>query len=206
MRVAIVAFTTLAAIAGATGVARAGERHLFYIHGCCIDKVGGGAYEEIVESLRRSGFKVAFDLRKDDGDEEVRAYAAKVGERVKALLAGGTAPGDITVSGYSLGAVTALHVAIGVANPWVNYVLLAGCPGPRARRFEIDYARVQGRVLSVIDVKDDRFGSCKASLPEGALQREIAVDSGIGHAMFRQGDANTMRLWMEPLEAWSRGQ
>lgn len=193
-------------MACASGVVHAAEKHLFYIHGCCIDKVGGGAYEDIVKDLKGSGFNVVFDLRTDDSVGEVKAYAGKVADQVKNLLAKGTAPEDITVSGYSLGSVTSLYAAVAIANPKVNYVLLAGCPGQRARSFDLDYAKVQGRVLAVFDVKDDRFGSCKDKLPASVLQKEVAVDSGHGHQVFRYANEGSIKLWKEPLLEWSKGR
>ena len=202
----------IAVIAGATsifgflGVSHAAEKHLFYIHGCCIDKVGGGAYETIVKDLQSAGFNVVFDLRTDDSTAAVQAYASKVAGQVKNLLAKGAAPEDITVSGYSLGSVTAMFASIEIANQRVNYVLIAGCPGKGARSFDIDYAKVQGRILSLVDVKDDRFESCKSRLPESALRKEVEFDSGQGHQIFRYTTDKAYKLWKEPLEAWAKGQ
>jgi len=188
------------------GFAHAGEKQLFYIHGCCINKIGSDGCEGIVKDLKGSGFNVVFDLRTDDSDGEVKSYAAKVADQVKGLLAKGTAPEDITVSGYSLGSVTTMYAAAAIANPKVNYVLFAGCPGPAARRFDLDYSKVQGRVLSVIDVKDDRFGSCKENLPASVLQKEVALDSGQGHQVFRFADERSIKLWKDPLVEWSKGK
>lgn len=197
--------TTAALMAGTSSVAHAADKHLFYIHGCCINNVGGGAYETIVKELQNSGFNVVFDLRYDDSDAEVQAYATKVADQVKNLLAKGTAPEDITVSGYSLGSVTTMFAAISIANPKVNYVLLAGCPAG-ARKFDIDYTKVQGRILSIVDTKDDKFGSCKERLPESTLQKEVAFDSGQGHAVFRLADEKSLKLWKEPLVTWAKGK
>ena len=191
-------------LASTLTVAHAAEKTLFYIHGCCINKVGGGAYETIVKDLNSSGFNVTFDLRYDDSDAEVKAYAAKVAGQVKDLLTKGTAPEDITVSGYSLGSVTAMLASIEIANPKVNYVLLAGCPNNNKR--SIDYSKVQGCILSLVDVKDDRFGSCKSLLPESALKKEVEFDSGDGHKIFRYTTDKAYKLWKEPLEAWAKGQ
>ena len=186
------------------GSAHAADKHLFYMNGCCINKVGGGAYEAIVKELRNAGFIVVFDLRNDDSNATIQAEVAKVAGQVKILLDKGTAPEDITVSGYSLGSIETLLVSIAIANPKVNYVLLAGCPGSGVRSFDIDYAKVQGRVLSIIDTKDDKFGSCKERLPENVLQKEIAFDSGYGHAVFRYTGEKNMKLWREPLESWAK--
>lgn len=183
--------------------AHAAEKHLFYMNGCCINKVGTGGYDAIAKELRNAGFNLVFDVRNDDGSATVEAEIARVAGQVKDLLAKGTAPENITVSGYSLGSASTLFVSIAVANPKVNYVLLAGCPGPTARAFDIDYAKVQGRVLAIVDAKDDRFGSCKERLPESVLQKEVTIDSGKGHAVFRLGDEKHMKLWKEPLESWA---
>lgn len=206
MKAFIAVITSVFVMAGSSGIADAADKHLIYIHGCCINKLGGGAYETIVKDLRNSGFNVTFDLRYDDSDAAVQAYAAKVAAQVKDLLAKGAAPESITVSGYSLGAATTLFASIAIANPKVNYVLLAGCPGPGARKFDIDYAKAQGRILSIIDSKDDKFGSCKGRLPESVLQKEVAFDSGQGHAVFRDTAERSIRLWKEPLIAWSDGR
>ena len=191
------------------GVAHAADKQLFYIHGCCIKGPNDpkvGVYETIVNELKQSGFNVVFDLRYDDSTPQVEAYAARVADQVKELLAKGTAPEDITVSGYSLGSRTTLLASIAIANPKVNYVLLAGCPVAGARKIDIDYAKVQGRVLSLVDAKDDKFGSCKARLPESVLQQEVVFDSGHGHAVFRLTDEKSSKLWKEPLVAWANGK
>ncbi|MEK6663235.1 MAG: hypothetical protein AABY73_05140 [Pseudomonadota bacterium] len=196
----------IALMFGFLGISQAVEKHLFYIHGCCIDKVGGGAYETIVKDLQSAGFNVVFDLRYDDSTPAVQAYATKVADQVKSLLAKGTAPEDITVSGYSLGSRAAMFASIEIANPKVNYVLLAGCPRTVARSFYIDYAKVQGRILSLVDTTDNIFESCKAHLPESALKKEVEFDSGYGHAIFRFTTEKAYKLWKEPLEAWAKGQ
>jgi len=185
-------------------VALAAEKNLIYLHGCCIDKVGEHAYDPIIKTLKDDGFKVMFDLRKDDSTEAVHAYAKKVADHVKGLLAKGTAPEDITVAGFSLGSVTTMFASIEIANPKVNYVLLAGCPLTNKR--SIDYAKVQGNILSLVDAKDDRFGSCKSHLSESALKKEITFESGEGHKIFRLSTDKAYKLWKEPLVAWAKGQ
>lgn len=179
---------------------------MFYIHGCCIGKVGGAGYEAIVNDLKGSGFDVRFDLRTDDSDKEIQAYVAKVATQVKDLIAKGTPPEKITVAGYSLGSITTLLASVAIANPKVNYVLLAGCPGPGARPVSIDYGKVQGRVLAVRDDQDDRFGSCQGKLPAGITQKEVKFDSGKGHSVFRLPDSDHIKLWKEPLIMWSDGK
>lgn len=185
--------------------AHASEKHLFYSNGCCVNQSNVGGNDEIIaKELRKSGFNLVFQSRTDDSDASIQTEAVKIADQVKSLLANGTAPEDITVSGYSLGSAITLFASIAIANPKVNYVLLAGCPGSGARPFEIDYAKVQGRILSIIDTRDDRFGTCKKLLPENVLQKEVEFNSGYGHAVFRKTDSGNMKLWKEPLENWSK--
>lgn len=197
----------LALISGFTSSTLAAEKHLFYINGCCVhgpsdDKAD--AYEKIANNLRESGLNVVFEMRYDDSNERIQQDVEKVTGQVKALLANGTAPEDITVSGYSLGSAMTLFAAIAIANPKVNYVLLAGCPGPNARHFDIDYARVEGRVLAITETNDDRFGSCAGKFSPAVTFKEVTLDSGEGHKLFRIARDSQIRLWKEPLQAWVR--
>lgn len=199
-------FAVAALMAGFSGVARAGDKHMFYVNGCCIDKVGEEGYDAIVRKLRNDGLDVIYEVRTDDGDAQIQADVQRIADKVNSMIAAGTAPEDITVSGFSLGSVTAMFASITIANPKVNYVLLAGCPGPNARSFDIDYAKLQGRILSIVDANDDRFGSCGNRISGAATFREITIDSGLGHRVFRLPDSSTIDLWKAPLLNWTRGQ
>jgi hypothetical protein len=196
-------------LAGSLTAAHAAEKHLFYVHGCCVKDLTDPkvkAYETIVQELKKSGFNVTFELRTadvGDSDSGVHTYARKIAGQVQALLAKGTPPENITVAGYSLGSMTTLVTSGLVGNPKVNYVLLAGCPINPAIRVNIDYAKVKGRVLSVMDTKDVKFGSCNGKLPEGVVYKEVVLNSGEGHAVFRLTDEKHLKLWKDPLVDWS---
>jgi hypothetical protein len=140
----------------------------------------------------------------NDGDDQAMAYAAKIADRVRDLLDRGTAAEDITVAGYSLGARITLVASGLIANPKVNFVLLAGCPFKST--IPIDYSKVKGRLLSIRDTKDDKFGSCDGRLPDGVTYKEIVLASGEGHALFRLPDKKYLNLWKEPLLNWSEGK
>lgn len=196
---------SFALMALSLSVAHAADRHLFYIHGCCVKGPGDPkvqAYETIVKDLKSSGFNVVFDLRYDDSTALVQA--AKVADQVKSLLANGTAPEDITVAGYSMGSRITLVASGLIANPKVNIVLIAGCPIKET--IPIDYSKVKGRVLSIWNTTDDKFTSCDRRLPEGLTYREVVLNLGEGHAVFRLTDEKYLKLWKEPLVAWSKGE
>jgi len=185
--------------------------HLYYLHGCCVKNEGDpkvNAYNKIVQQLRDDGFNVHFGFRYasvGDNDAAVQQHAARIAREIRELIGQGTAPEQITVAGYSLGSMTALVASGLIANPKVNFVLLAGCPVNSKIKVNIDYSKAAGRILSVYDNKDVKFGSCKGRVPDHALRTEIVLDSGEGHNIFKKADGAQMRLWKDPLVNWAKG-
>ena len=213
MRLYIALVSCLLLAAGFSSTSNAAEKHLIYMQGCCSVKQTNGpvakGYQTIAQKLRDDGFDVFFELRtsdETDSDAQVQAYATKVAEYVQGLLLKGTAPEDITVSGFSLGSVTTMVASGLIANQKVNYVLLAGCPEHPHLSITIDYTKVKGRVLSIVNNKDRIFGSCAGHFPNTATFKEITLDSGEGHKLFRLTDESSLKLWKEPLENWAMGQ
>lgn len=190
------------------GTAQASDKHLFYVHGCCVKSSSDPKvkdYEAIVQKLKDAGFNVEYQLRTadvGDNDAAVQAYAAQIADKVNALLAKGTPAKNITVAGYSLGSMTSMVAAGLIANPDVNVVLLAGCPKSASIPVTIDYAKVKGRILSVTDRTDDKFGSCEGKFPGGNAFKEVVIDSGKGHMAFRLAQDNLMSQWMSPMTDW----
>jgi len=212
MKLLVALFSSAVLAAGFSSSSSAADKHLIYMQGCCIKKTSGAVakdFQTIAQKLRDAGFNVFFELRtsdQTDSDAQVQAYAAKVAEYVTELLAKGVAPEDITVSGFSLGSMTTLVASGIIGNPKVNYVLLAGCPSNSTVPVTIDFTKVSGRVLAIVDNKDDKFGSCTGRLPNASTFKEITLDSGEGHKVFRLTEEAKLKLWMEPLESWAKGQ
>lgn len=212
MKLLATLFSSAVLAVGFSSSSSAAEKHLIYMQGCCIKQTSGAGakdYQTIAQKLRDAGFNVFFELRtsdQTDSDAQAQAYAAKVAEYVTGLLAKGVAPENITVSGYSLGSMTALVASGLIGNPKVNYVLLAGCPVSSTIPVTIDYAKVSGRVLAIVDNKDDKFGSCTGRLPNASAFKETTLDSGDGHKVFRLTEEAKLKLWMEPLQTWAKGQ
>ncbi len=190
------------------GGAHASDKYLFYVHGCCV-KSGSDPkvadYEAIVQKLKDSGFNVEYQLRTadvGDNDAAVHEYAGQIADKVNALLTKGVPPKNITVAGYSLGSMTAMVTAGLIANPDVNIVLLAGCPTGASIKVSIDYSRVKGRVLSINDKGDEKFGSCEGKFPEVKTFKGVVIDSGKGHMVYRLPQDNFMSMWMNPMMGW----
>lgn len=209
MKAFVTAAASVALSVCAVGAAHAADKYLFYVHGCCVkngDDPKVKDYETIVQKLRDSGYTVEYELRTADvGDNNaaVQAYAAGIADKVNALLAKGTPPRNITVAGYSLGSMTSMVASGLIANPEVNFVLLAGCPASASIRVSIDYAKVKGRILSVTDKGDDKFGSCDGRFPRDNVFKEVVIDSGKGHAAFRIAKDTFMSQWMGPMKEWT---
>lgn len=209
MKAFVAAVASAALYVGSMGAVQAAEKYLFYVHGCCVkssDDPKVKDYETIVQKLKDSGYTVEYELRTadvGDNDAAVHEYAAKIADKVNALLAKGTAPQNITVSGYSLGSLTSMVAAGLIANPNVNFVLLAGCPTSASIPVTIDYSKVKGRILSVTDKGDDKFGSCEGKFPGVNVFKEVALDSGKGHTLFRLAQDKFTSQWMNPMKDWT---
>ena len=208
MKAFVTAAAGVALFAGNLGAVHASDKYVFYVHGCCV-KDGSDPkvqdYEAIVQKLKGSGFNVEYELRTadvGDNDAAVQAHAAQIAGKVNALLAKGTPPGHISVAGYSLGSMTSMVASGLIANPNVNFVLLAGCPKSASIPVTIDYAKIKGRILAVVDKADDKFGSCNGKFAEGNAFKEVTVDTGKGHAGFRIAKDNFMSQWMDPMKDW----
>ena len=209
MKALVAAVASVVLYVCSMGAVQAADKHLFYVHGCCVKSSSDPKvqeYETIVQKLKDSGFNVGYELRTadvGDNDAAVQAYAAQIADKVKALLANGTPAKNITVAGYSLGSLTSMVAASQIANPDVNIVLLAGCPTGASIKVNIDYSKVQGRILSVTNKGDDKFGSCEGKFPGVSTFKEVALDAGQGHTLFRLTKDNYMSQWMSPMQDWT---
>ena len=210
MKVLVTAVASVVLSIGLLVTAHASDKHLFYVHGCCVKNSSDPKvreYEAIVQKLKDSGFNVEYELRTadvGDNDAAVQAYAAQIADKVHALLAKGVPAKNITVAGYSLGSMTSMVAAGLIANPDVNIVLLAGCPTSASIKVNVDYSKVQGRVLSITDKGDDKFGSCEGKFPEVKTLKEVVIDSGKGHMAYRLPQDNYTSLWMNPMMDWTK--
>lgn len=203
-----------AALIAMTSLAQAGEwietvpanpdssgRYIFYLHGSAEEENGSsGKYEAAVEAIAEYDATVVSEVR---GDTAPNVYAANLASQVNALIDAGVPAGHITVSGYSKGSVIALAAAAAIANPEVNYVLLAGCSEYLNDKYGVAAGKAVGRILSVYDSGDDKFGSCAGIVPGSALQDEVELDSGKGHKLFRIPKDKFIRQWRDPLVAWA---
>lgn len=181
------------------------EKYIFYFHGSAEEVEGTTEkYEMAVDAVRQSSAKVISEIR---AETDPSTYAKKVKKQVSNLLDSGVKPKNITITGYSKGAIIALAVSTELKQPEINYVLLAGCSEFLNKKYGIDPSLAVGRTLSIYDVGDDKFGSCGETLKtsQQMIFKEIELDSGKGHKLFRIPKEKFIKQWRDPLLEWSEG-
>ena len=179
------------------------NKYLFYMHGYRLESLDDDhkrakAYRTIVSSLEDSGFNVISEQR---GETSVIDYGIGIANEVKKLLADGVKPQNITVAGFSKGAAITLIAAGQVQNPNVNFIALAGC----SDYFHVNYKKLQGRILSIYDVDDDKYFPCDGKISneqQGVTFKEVSIESGKGHKVFRKKKEKWIELWRDPMMEW----
>jgi len=179
------------------------NHYLFYLHEGDLEDVGPDDkqvqnYEKMIKLWTEQGFLV-FSEHRDI--VEVASYARKISDQVNLLIQRGVPARNISVVGYSKGSLIAQSVAERIENPAVNFVLLAGC----ADSLPLGKNGFQGRVLSIIDSGDNVFQSCNKKLGkkrDGLDFKEISLNSGLGHNLFRVPREKYTKLWQSPLREW----
>lgn len=177
-------------------------KYIFYMHGSA-EESGGASdkYETAVEAIAESSVTVISEVR-DDTDP--MAYSLKIKSQVDRLVSSGVPPENITISGFSKGSIITLAAAGIINNPKLNYVLLAGCSESLNNKYGVDPTKTVGRVLSIYDSGDKKFGSCGEIIrtSDGLVFEEIVLDSGKGHKVFRIPKEKFIEQWRDPLVDW----
>jgi len=183
------------------------DRYLFFMHGKIVEKKGIPAsskrygdydYMDMLDSFASHGFNVISEARSSGTD--VHDYAYKVAKQVEGLISSGVPASHITVSGFSKGGRMTLIVSSLLNHKDINYVVLAGCR--LSNRYDYDL-NPSGRVLSIYDSSDDRFGSCSEVFTEGKdnlKSNEIVLNTGDGHGVFYTPIAE----WVVPMMSWAK--
>ncbi len=181
----------------------ASEKYIFYMHGSVEEEEGSTyKYETAVEAIAESSAIVISEVREDT---DPNTYAEKIKNQVNGLISKGIPAKNISITGFSKGSIIALAAAGVIQNPEVNYVLLAGCSDFLNEKYGVDPARAVGRILSIYDSDDEKFGSCSGILEssEKVKFEETELDSGKGHKLFRIPKEKFIEQWRDPLVDWA---
>lgn len=179
------------------------EKYIFYLHGSVEEDEGStDKYETAIEAIAESDAIVISEVR-DNTDPMI--YAEKLKTDIKILLSKGVPSKNITISGFSKGSIIALATAGVMNNPDINYVLLAGCSNFLNTKYKVDPSKATGRILSVYDSEDEKFGSCDGIVKESDNLKfeEIELESGKGHKVFRIPKEKFIEQWRDPLTDWA---
>jgi len=183
-----------------------GARYLFYLHGRIIEEQGVrpthptfGVYEyqQILEIFAERGFVVISEARPEGTD--ARAYAARVADQVRALLAAGAPPEHITVVGFSKGGGVAITASSLLRENAVNFVFMGACGPWLDSRPEIV---PRGRLLALREASDELVGTCQAIFAravDSGEQKETVLELGGGHGAFYRPRPE----WVDPVVEWA---
>lgn len=180
-------------------------RYVFYIHGRIIEEEGVDpvspqfgryAFSDILRYLAEAGFNTIGEVR--SGPTDVDAYADRVAAQVENLLSEGVPGENITVVGFSKGAYITLLVSSKLANPALNFALIAICGEETMASPDIALA---GRILSLYEESDGYGASCRPLVersPGVVAFEEITFETGKGHGAFYAADP----IWIDPVISW----
>lgn len=182
----------------------ASDKVLFYMHGSDMhgkseNHKNANNYRAVVERLENEGFDVVFEFRTE---HDAQGQAERTAEMVREKIQSGVAPENIIVAGFSYGAMVSLITSGLVANDKVNYALFCGCPENPSINIDIDYEKVVGNVLSIVDEGDTKFGTCQNRLPSVSTFQEKIIDSGKGHKIFKLKKDKFLDQWVPIFTRW----
>ena len=178
-------------------------KFIFYLHGSVEEDEGSTEkYETAIEAIAEYTDIVISEVRDNTAPN---TYVEKLKAQVNALISKGVPAKNITISGFSKGSVITLAAAGAIQNPDVNYVLLAGCSDYLNEKYSVESKKVVGRILSIYDSEDEKFGSCSGmiSSSDKVKFKEIELDSGKGHKLFRIPKEKFIEQWRDPLISWA---
>ena len=182
------------------------QYYLFYLHGIIVEdqgvhafseKFGKYEYEKILNRLEENGIKVISEPRPKGTDAE--SYSTKIANQINDLISSGVSPEKITVVGASKGSVIAMLTSTKLANPKLNFVLLANCNDWVVENFTID---LHGYILSIYEKSDNIGRSClsiKTSSSGIRKYNEVELNTGLGHGFIFQ----PINEWVLPTIEWA---
>lgn len=174
-------------------------KYVFYMHGSVEESEGNTEkYEMAVEAVAEGSATVITEVR---GDTDPNTYAVKLKQQVEVLISKGVPAANITISGFSKGAVIALAAAGVINNKDIKYVLLAGCSDDLNDKYSISTSNLSGQILAIYDAEDDKYGSCSGivSNSDKVSLEEVELDSGKGHKLFRIPKEKFIEQWRDPM-------
>lgn len=183
------------------------HKYVFYLHGAIIEegnlrptheKYGLYDYPAIISSLSKFDFQLISEQRQPDTDYFL--YAKKIVSEINELFNAGVKPKNITIAGFSKGAMITVVTSSLLESDELNFVIMATCGEWYDSNDFLKGLRLRGNVLSIYE-KSDIAGSCQSlvsRLPAPSTFIEIEIDTGKKHGAFYLPRDE----WIKPLVSW----
>jgi hypothetical protein len=181
--------------------------HLFYVHGAIVQTQGPDAvspefgkyqFSEIVAALGETSAEVHAPVRPKE--TSLAQGAQTLVSEIRALLASGVDPQDITVVGASQGGLISLIASTELANDRLNFVILGACSAWAQTNLKL---KLRGRILSIYEQGDPFGDSCSAiarSSGRVAAYREVPLHTGLRHGFLYR----PLPEWINPTLRWAQ--
>jgi hypothetical protein len=184
------------------------NQYLFYLHGGVVTVLGNNAinqsvpewgpyeYLNILDSLRKRGFYIISENRKEGIDDSV--YVHKIAKQIDSLFTAKVNAKNIVVAGASAGSDIAIHLSAAIKNDQLKYVIIGGCwPGTYKYYTSLE---LYGHFLSIIE-SSDPHGTCSKIFEQRkkvSSFREIKLNMGLSHGFIYKGH----KEWIDPIVKW----
>ena len=184
------------------------SQYLFYLHAGVVTLLGNNAinqsvpewgpyeYLNILDSLRKRGFNIISENRKDGVDDSV--YVNKIAGQIDSLFNAGVRPQNIVIVGASSGYDIAMHLSAAMKNDQLKYVIMGGC-WPDTHKYYTGI-EIYGHFLSIIE-SSDPHGTCSKIFEERkrvSSFSEIKLNMGLSHGFIYKGH----KEWIDPIVKW----
>lgn len=180
------------------------QKYVFYSHGLIVEGTNPtpvnarwGKYEfpMIKKALADADYNlIAYHRAKNT---EPKAFAQKLENDVRLLIAQGVSASNISLIGFSRGGAITIEASNLLANEKVNFVLLAACGRYVGNQPSL---KMYGNVLSIYETSDE-VGSCQFLIDRSkqvAHFTEIAISTSKGHGAFY----TPIPQWVDPVKKW----
>lgn len=180
------------------------QKYVFYSHGLIVEgtnprpvNLRWGTYEfpEIKAALADKNYNlIAYHRAKNT---QAKAFAEKIVNDVRLLIAKGVPGGNISLIGFSRGGAITILTSNLLANKDVTYIILAGCGRYLQNNPELD---AYGNIYSIFETSDD-VGSCQFLIDRSkgvARFTEISISTDKEHGAFY----TPIPEWVVPVKKW----
>lgn len=184
------------------------DRFIFYLHGGVVTVKGDNAindgapewgryeYSNILDSLRKRGFNIISEIRKNGVDDSV--YTNKIAWQIDSLLKLKVDIRNILLIGASAGWGIVLNVSARIKNNHARFVIMGGCWPDTHKDYEP--LKLYGHFLSVYETSDPHQSCMEIFKNRKNLssKMEIKLNTGLSHGFIYRG----LKEWIDPIVNW----